>query len=66
MKASPEAPTIWQFYIRVPDVDAAAENVKAAGGQVLFGPMEVPGGERVLTGLDPQGATFGLVSGGGN
>jgi hypothetical protein len=66
MKASSEAPTIWQFYTRVPDVDAAAEKVKAGGGQVLFGPMEVPGGERVLVGLDPQGAVFGLVSGGDN
>ncbi|HST36776.1 MAG TPA: VOC family protein [Allosphingosinicella sp.] len=66
MKASPDAPTVWQYYIRVPDVDAAAETVKTAGGQILFGPMEVPGGERVLVGLDPQGASFGLVSGGGN
>lgn len=66
MKAAPEAPTVWQFYFRVPDVDAAARKVKASGGQVLFGPMEVPTGERVLLGLDPQGASFGLVSGGGN
>lgn len=64
MQASPETPTIWQFYARVPDVDAAAEKVKAGGGQVLFGPMGVPTGERVLVGLDPQGAVFGLVSGG--
>lgn len=63
MKASPETPTIWQFYFRVPDVDVAAEKIKAGGGQVLFGPMEVPGGERVVNGIDPQGATFGLVSG---
>lgn len=66
MKASPDSPTVWQFYVRVPDVDAAADRVKAGGGQVLFGPMDVPGGERVLVGMDPQGASFGLVSGGGN
>lgn len=65
MKASPEAPTIWQFYVRVPDIDTAAEKVTAGGGQVLFGPMDVPTGERVLVGVDPQGASFGLVSGGG-
>lgn len=65
MKASPEAPTIWQYYVRVPDVDAAAGKVTAGGGQVLFGPMDVPGGERVLIGVDPQGASFGLVSGSG-
>ena len=64
MNASPETPKIWQFYVRVPDVDAAADKVKAGGGQVLFGPMDVPGGERVLNGVDPQGASFGLVSGG--
>lgn len=64
MKASPEAPAAWQFYARVPDVDAAAGKITAGGGQVLFGPMEVPTGERVLVGVDPQGASFGLVSGG--
>ena len=53
MKASPESPIGWQFYVRVQDVDASAETIAAAGGQVLFGPMEVPGGERVLVGLDP-------------
>jgi len=66
MKAPPGSPTAWQFYVRVQDVDAAAEKVRAAGGQVLSGPMDVPGGERVLSGVDPQGASFGLVSGEGN
>lgn len=66
MNKSPESPAIWQFYIRVADVDAAADKVKAGGGQVLFGPMDVPTGERVLIGLDPQGASFGLVSGTSN
>lgn len=63
MKGSPESPTAWQFYFRVPDVDAAVEKVTSGGGQVLFGPMAVPTGERVLVALDPQGAVFGLVSG---
>lgn len=66
MKGSPESPAAWQFYFRVPDTDAAVEKVTAGGGQVLFGPMDVPTGERVLVGLDPQGAAFGLVSGAGN
>lgn len=66
MNKSPESPAIWQFYIRIADVDAAVAAIKAGGGQVLFGPMEVPTGERVLLGLDPQGASFGLVSGGSN
>lgn len=63
MKGSPESPTAWQFYFRVADTDAAVEKITAGGGQVLFGPMAVPTGERVLVGLDPQGAVFGLVSG---
>jgi predicted enzyme related to lactoylglutathione lyase len=35
--------------------------VKAGGGQVLKGPMEVPGGEWIINGMDPQGAPFSLV-----
>jgi hypothetical protein len=53
-------PPNWQIYFRVPDVDAAVERIKANGGQVLNGPMEVPGGDRVLNAMDPQGAAFGL------
>ena len=53
-------PSNWQIYFRVPDADAAAERIKANGGTILNGPMEVPGGDRVLTAMDPQGAAFGL------
>jgi predicted enzyme related to lactoylglutathione lyase len=52
----------WNYYIRVADLDAAVEAVKAGGGQVLNGPMEVPGGDRIINGLDPQGAPFSLVA----
>jgi predicted enzyme related to lactoylglutathione lyase len=54
------APSNWQIYFRVPDVHAAAERVKANGGQILNGPMEVPGGDWVVNASDPQGAAFGL------
>jgi predicted enzyme related to lactoylglutathione lyase len=37
-------PPNWQIYFRVPDINAAAEAVKANGGTILNGPMEVPGG----------------------
>jgi predicted enzyme related to lactoylglutathione lyase len=47
-------------YFRVPDVDAAAERITAAGGRILNGPMEVPGGDRIVNAMDPQGAAFGL------
>jgi predicted enzyme related to lactoylglutathione lyase len=51
----------WTFYIGVDDIDRAAGAVDSGGGQVLQEPIEIPGGEYSLTGLDPQGASFGLV-----
>ena len=51
----------WCYYFEVDDADAAAERVKKAGGAVVNGPMDVPGGSRVLQATDPQGATFGLL-----
>jgi len=53
-------PPNWLYYIRVPNVDEAAERVKALGGQVLNGPMDVPGGDRIAQCLDPQGAAFAV------
>lgn len=64
MRAPPGAPTGWGFYFRVDDVDAAKGRIEAAGGTVINGPMDVPGGERIVQALDPDGAQFGLVSGG--
>ena len=55
-------PANWQIYFRVPDVDAAAERVKANGGQIINGPMDVPDGDRIANAIDPQGAAFGLHS----
>ena len=55
-------PPNWLYYIRVPNVDEAAERVKALGGQVLNGPMDVPGGDRIAQCMDPQGAAFAVHS----
>jgi predicted enzyme related to lactoylglutathione lyase len=55
-----QMPNVWLLYFRVPDVHAAAERVKANGGQVLHGPMEVPGGSWIVQCMDPQGAMFAL------
>jgi uncharacterized protein len=52
----------WLYYINVEAIDAAVERVKSAGGQVLNGPMEVPGGAWIIQGLDPQSAMFALVA----
>lgn len=51
----------WLYYFQVGDIDAAAQRVKASGGQVMNGPMEVPGGDWVLQARDPQGAAFALL-----
>lgn len=53
-------PPHWLTYIRVADVDRAAAAAKAAGGRVLNGPMDVPGGSRVVQLADPQGGAFAL------
>lgn len=52
----------WLYYITVDAIDAAIERVTAGGGDVLHGPMEVPGGAWVIQGRDPQGALFALVA----
>jgi predicted enzyme related to lactoylglutathione lyase len=61
---NPAPMSYWNFYIFVPSVTAAADKITSGGGKVLFGPMEVPGGQYVLQALDPQGALFCLVSAG--
>lgn len=53
-------PPNWLIYFRVPDINAAAERIKANGGQIVNGPMEVPGGDWIVNGIDPQGAAFAL------
>lgn len=55
-------PPNWLYYIRVANVDEAAERVKSLGGQVLNGPMDVPGGDRIAQCMDPQGAAFAVHS----
>lgn len=52
---------IWTYYFRVPDIDAAIEKVKSGGGEISHGPSEIPGGEFIIHGVDPQGASFALV-----
>jgi uncharacterized protein len=51
----------WIYYFVVADIDAALKRVKNGGGQVLKGPIEVPGGSWILECLDPLGALFALV-----
>lgn len=55
-------PKGWQFYFRTPDIDVAADKVKAGGGTVHAGPMDVPGGDRIIVASDPAGVMFGVVA----
>jgi len=55
-------PNGWQFYFRSTlDADAAATQVTTLGGTVQSGPMEVPGGDRIIVASDPLGVVFGVV-----
>ena len=56
-----EQPPHWRFYFRVPSVGKAKETAEAKGGKIVMGPMEVPGGDHIVIGIDPQGAEFALV-----
>lgn len=57
--AGPAAPQ-WLGYALVANVERAAAAVLARGGQVVRGPMEVPGGDRIAQCIDPQGAAFAV------
>lgn len=62
MRKPPQLPaSAWAYYIGVDDIDRAIAAINDGGGKVLNGPHEIPGGEFALNGLDPQGASFGLV-----
>ena len=50
----------WGYYFIVGDIDAAVDKVKAGGGSVINGPMEVPDAW-IIQCLDPQGAMFALT-----
>jgi predicted enzyme related to lactoylglutathione lyase len=50
----------WLPYILVPSADRAATVAKANKGTVMFGPMEVPGGDRVAQIMDPVGAVIAV------
>lgn len=51
----------WRYYVQVPSISKAVEAVKAGGGTIAIEPHEVPGGDHIIIGHDPQGAEFALV-----
>jgi uncharacterized protein len=50
----------WLVYLTVPSVTAAVEAVTAAGGQVLNGPHQVPGGNWIAQVVDSHGVPVAL------
>lgn len=62
MLKMPQTPSsMWNFYFRVADIDAAAATITANGGTIVQEATEIPGGEFSLNAVDPFGAVFGLV-----
>jgi uncharacterized protein len=59
-KAMPNS--FWSYYFQVDGIDAGSARIKENGGTVMMGPYQVPGGSWIVTGTDPQGAFFSLMS----
>jgi predicted enzyme related to lactoylglutathione lyase len=55
-----EIPPHWGIYFGTEDTDATVEKVKAGGGELLFGPMDIEPG-RFATVRDPFGAFFNVM-----
>src|SRR5258705_2516432 len=53
----------WRYYFRVPSIAKAKESAEAKGGTIHMGPHQVPTGDYIIIGTDPQGAEFALVRG---
>jgi predicted enzyme related to lactoylglutathione lyase len=52
----------WAYYFNVAALDETLARVSAGGGQIVNGPLEVPGGAWIAQCFDPQGAFFALVA----
>lgn len=50
----------WLPYVSVTSADAVAAATPKHGGRIIVPPMDVPGGDRVAIGIDPQGAAFAV------
>ena len=58
----PQVPPHWFSYINVDDVGARVELLKAAGGQVVREPFDIPGVGRIAIVCDATGAPFGMMT----
>jgi uncharacterized protein len=55
-----QVPANWLAYFAVTDADATIEKAKGNGGNLMFGPTDVPAGRFAVL-ADPQGAIFGVI-----
>ena len=55
-------PAHWMTYLAVDDVDAAAQQTKDAGGEVLQDAFDIGGVGRIAMLKDPTGAAIGLMT----
>jgi len=55
-----EIPAHWLVYFAVENTDATLETVKSAGGDVSFGPIDIPAGRFAIV-TDPHGAAFAVI-----
>ena len=53
----------WRYYFRVASIGASKAIAEKTGGTIATGPHQVPTGDWVIIGTDPQGAEFALVGG---
>ena len=59
----PDEQPHWRYYFRVSSIGRAKQTAEAKGGTVYMGPHQVPTGDWIIIGKDPQGAEFALVGG---
>ena len=59
--ATTSAPARWNWYVHVPDIDAAIATATAKGGTLMQGPDQIPGGDHSAKLTDAEGHQIGVV-----
>jgi len=56
-----EIPAHWMVYFGSTDPDEAVAKIEELGGQVMFGPIDIPAGRFAMV-ADPAGAAFAVIN----
>lgn len=56
-----EVPPHWMVYFTVTDTDATIDQIKALGGSLVMGPMDIEPGRFAVV-VDPDGAAFAVIT----